>query len=318
MNIRSMTKEEKVKRGIKNTVRLIGNFPGLWERTINQTPYGSCQWGNTLFVASGDADMWVVLNSYKIGPNGKLSNNINLPPKERVWGLHMEPSEYVKLFGFDTYEEHKNISRFYTNCDYLVNKNSIYRYSPPYVHFHIGRSFDFLKNTTVPEKKLDLCLIASDLQNISGHSARLDFIDRLNRSNINFSFWGRSKSFKKYERYKGLIDSKWAAHSQCKYSIVIENSISPYYWSEKIADAILGFSLPLYFGCPLIGEYLPHNSFIQIDINDPDCPERIEEIVNSREYEKRFDVLLEARRILLEEQNLYAFLTREINIFSGH
>jgi len=38
-----LSASDKQKRGIEVTVRLISNFPTLWERITDQTPKGSCQ-----------------------------------------------------------------------------------------------------------------------------------------------------------------------------------------------------------------------------------------------------------------------------------
>ncbi len=101
------------------------------------------------------------------------------------------------------------------------------------------------------------------------------------------------------------------AHSQCKYSIVLENTVSDWYWSEKVADALLSFSLPLYHGCPRIGSFLPPESVIPIDIHNPGCIEEIADVIRSGAFEKRFSAIAEARRLILHEQNLYAFIDRE-------
>jgi len=308
-----LSTEAKKKRGVKVTVRLISNFPRLWERIIEQTPNGSCQWGSTLFLAEGDADLYVVLNTSTHDYSGAALPKIDFPPPNRVWGLHMEPPDYVKLFGLDRFEEHQKISRFYTNCEYLYRCNPAkYIPSPPYILMHVDRSWDFLAKAALPEKTESLCMISSSLKTIEGHEARLDFIEKLANSDLQFALWGRGDGFKKYSNYRGLAPTKWDVLAPCKYSIVVENSRVPFYWTEKIADSLLSFCLPFYYGSPNVNQYLPEECYIPIDIHDPDCNRQIQAIIGSGEYEKRLPAILEARRIILYKQNLFAFLDREI------
>jgi hypothetical protein len=308
-----MTPAQKTAQGIRRTVRLLSNFPGLWQRTIEQTPGGSCQWGSTLFVADGEADHYVILNSIRRPVDSPFLPNIPLPDPSRVWGLHMEPEAYVQLLGYDTPEEHALTSRFYTNCDSLIARGGIYQPCPPYVHFHVGKSWDFLSAAPLPDKTIELGIISSGLNTIEGHRARLDFLEELDASDIDCAIWGRGDNLGALRKYRGFAPSKWEVHAACRYSIVIENSVSPLYWSEKPADALLAWSLPLYHGCPELGRFLSPDSFIPFDINQPDRIAAIRAILKSAPYQQRLKTIAQARDTLLNKENVYAFLDRELN-----
>lgn len=303
---------EKSARMIRRTVRLVSNFPGLWQRTIEQTPGGKCQWGSTLFVADGEADYYVILNSIRHPAGSSHLPQLRLPVPGRVWMLHMEPEPYVQKLGYDDPAEHALVSRIYTNCASLIAKGGIYRASPPYVHFHIGKSWDFLKGAELPKKKIKLGIISSGLDEIMGQRARLDFLDELDASNVDCAIWGRGKNLHKLRHYRGFAPSKWQVHALCRYSIVIENSVSDWYWSEKPADALLGWSLPLYHGCPRLGDYLPSESFIPFDIGRSDRMAMLRDILRVDPYGQRVAAIADARQRLLSQENLYAFLDREL------
>ena len=64
------------------------------------------------------------------------------------------------------------------------------------------------------------------------------------------------------------IPDKWEAIAPYKYHIVLENTVQPDCWSEKLADSFLGFSLPIYHGCPNIHDYFNKDSLFLIDIDD--------------------------------------------------
>jgi hypothetical protein len=308
-----MPPTQKTVQGIRRTVRLLSNFPGLWQRTIEQTPGGSCQWGSTLFVADGEADHYVILNSIRRPVDSPFLPKITLPDPSRVWGLHMEPEAYVQLLGYNTPEEHALTSRFYTNCDSLITRGGIYRPCPPYVHFHVGKSWDFLSAAPVPDKTIELGIISSGLNTIEGHRARLDFLEELDASDIDCAIWGRGDNLGKLHKYRGFAPSKWKVHAACRYSIVIENSVAPWYWSEKPADALLGYSFPLYHGCPRLGAFLPPDSFMPLDIALPDRVDAIRAILRAAPYQERLAAITQARDILLNKENVYAFLDRELN-----
>ena len=310
--VMALSPEAKAAIGIKRTVRLVGNFPGLWQRTIEQTPLGSCRWGETLFVADGPADHYVVLNSMGTLTESEYRQKLHGAPPESVWGLHMEPAEYIDRLGYHADVEHSLIGRFYTNSQSLIARGGRYRPSPPYVHLHSGKSWDFLSRATPPAKREGLCVISSDLATLEGHVSRMKFLSKLDQSKLRVSIWGRGKSLGALRNHKGYLLNKWDAHSKFKYSVVIENSKSDLYWSEKFADAILGFSLPLYHGATDIGDYFPEDSFIRIDITDPDSLDKIEAILRDNPYSRRLPAIIEARRRILMKYNLYAFLDGEL------
>ena len=311
-----LSESAKKRRGIEYTVRLISNFPRLWERMIEQTPNGSCQWGKTLFLAEGDADLYVILNTSTHDYSGAPLPAIALPSPDRVWGLHTEPPDYVKLFALDQFEEHQKISRFYTSCEYLYRQDpQKYILSPPYVLMHVDRNWDFLAKASATKKTEMLSLISSSLKTLEGQKSRLAFIKMLAASDLNFSLWGTGDEFTHYPHYRGVAPTKWDVLRSCKYTIAIENSALPFYWTEKIADSLLSFSLPFYFGSSNVNQYLPDGCYIPIDIHDPLCVEKIKNAIESEEYEKRLPAILEARQKILYEQNLFAFLDREVSAF---
>jgi hypothetical protein len=50
-----------------------------------------------------------------------------------------------------------------------------------------------------------------------------------------------------------------------RYSVVIENVRERHYFSEKLIDAILCKTVPIYWGCPNIGDYLDTTGMVICD-----------------------------------------------------
>ncbi|MDO3379583.1 glycosyltransferase family 10 [Geoalkalibacter halelectricus] len=98
-----------------------------------------------------------------------------------------------------------------------------------------------------------------------------------------------------------------------RYHVAIENFIGLHHWTEKLSDPFLGVTLPFYCGCPNAADYFPEESFIPIDINDVDsASEIIRKAMRDGEYEKRLPHILEARRRVMEEYNIFAVLSKLI------
>jgi hypothetical protein len=109
------------------------------------------------------------------------------------------------------------------------------------------------------------------------------------------------------------LDDKADCLRDYRYHIAIENFVGAHHWTEKLADPFLGLTLPFYYGCPNAADYFPADSFIRIDIHDPaGALETIRAAIAGNEYEKRLPALIEARRRVMAEHNLFAVAAREI------
>ena len=82
---------------------------------------------------------------------------------------------------------------------------------------------------------------------------------------------------------------------------------------RKASRCFLGLNSPFYAGCPNAADYFPKESFIQIDLNDAAGAVKIvNQAMKKQEFERRLPAILEARRRVLFEHNLFAVLSREI------
>ncbi len=109
------------------------------------------------------------------------------------------------------------------------------------------------------------------------------------------------------------LDDKADCLRDYRYHVAIENFIGAHHWTEKLADPFLGLTLPFYYGCPNAAEYFPADSFIRIDIRDPaGALDIIRTAIANNEYEKRLPALIEARRRVMFDYNLFAVAAREI------
>ena len=103
---------------------------------------------------------------------------------------------------------------------------------------------------------------------------------------------------------------KWDAIAPYKYHLVLENSVQKDYWSEKLADAFLGFSYPIYYGCPNIYDYFSKDSLKIIDINNIDkAVQMIKDIIKDNLYDNRICAIDKSRNKVLNQYNIFNLMS---------
>ena len=149
-------------------------------------------------------------------------------------------------------------------------------------------------------------------------------------SNFNSTDGFRLKFIKELEKYKKIdfggkvynnigrsVEDKIKFLSQYKFSIAMENSEGDGYISEKIVDAFLSGTIPIYYGDYMIDEYINPKAYILIK-GEKDLQKKIEyikKIDNNDEIYKyilKEKVLLDNNIVIDTEKELKEFLC---NIF---
>lgn len=184
-------------------------------------------------------------------------------------------------------------------------------YSQPALQWFYGlgrgllRGYDQMAGEPPLAKKKTIATVCSNKrQRHTLHNRRYLFTQELKRRIPDLDVYGHGVR---------PMNDKAEALDDYRYHVAIENHVGFHHWTEKLADPFLGCSLPFYFGCPNAADYFPPESFIPIDINDIDgASETIRRAIRDGEYEKRLPYILEARRLVLEQYNLFAVLSREI------
>lgn len=171
-------------------------------------------------------------------------------------------------------------------------------------------SFEEIKTLKKSIKTKNISIITSSLAVFPIHIKRLDFISKLKETfGDEIDYFGRGFNF---------IDDKADAILPFRFHICIENNFTNDLWTEKFADPLLGYSIPIYIGCPNINKYFPDDSFYSLDISDFKASVLlIKEILSDPEkfYNQKIDNLLVARSLLINEHNIYPTL---IKLYENH
>ncbi len=218
-------------------------------------------------------------------------------PANRVWVFLGEPPSepFIRQHRVPSWA-----SRVYGNDAKFVN--DIYRLSHPALPWSVDRDYDWLKACSVPEKSLTLSWITSNRSDTSGHRYRMKFLERR----------GEIPELQLFGRGHEPVKDKWDALAQFKYSIAFENYSNSHYWTEKVMDCFLAWSMPIYYGCTDLSRFFPKESFVQLSPDDPMACEKVREIVNSDLWRRNQDAIAEARRLVLEKYNFLAFAADQI------
>lgn len=288
-------------------VRLTTSFPN-WP-IARQTPGSNSQWGPYLFCGDQPADdyhFWVLYDRFSQTQKGHCAraNTVFITAEPPSLAHYSEP--FVAQFGTivtcHRYIQGPNVIYSQQALPWNIGMAGYHADQPSVVNFN----YDQLKSATFKKDKL-ISVISSARRGTSGHALRYDFVQRLRqRLGDRVDIFGA-----------GIrdIQDKWDGIAPYKYHIAIENSVVPDYWTEKIADAFLGGAYPIYHGCPNIHDYFSKQAMRQIDISNADhAIDEIEAVIAAGEYERNQDRLQEARRLVLDEYNLFPMLAKLLSM----
>lgn len=204
------------------------------------------------------------------------------------------------------------VERFYRHPE----AESVLDYSGTGYHactYHLQSSYDELTSLEYPIKKKTCSLISSS----KWHDRNQMILSIANsRSSNDIDFFGKSlDKIIGHELYKGQLDfpnssCKEKALIDYKYSIAIENSRQECYFSEKLIDCFLTWTVPIYWGCPNIFKYFPSESFITFSEEGIDD---IKEIISSPITKIQIEAISHSRQLVLNKYGLWPTIDRMIS-----
>lgn len=153
-------------------------------------------------------------------------------------------------------------------------------------------------------KRFQLSFIMSSKILIPGHKLRFEVWDLL--SSINNIEIIRHKS-------PPHIPTKFPMFKNAQYSIAMENSKVTNYFSEKLLDCLVTKTIPIYYGCPNIGEYFDASGVFTFT-----TVQELKSIISSLTqdlYEKKLSVIEKNYNVSMNYSNFWQRLDKEIISF---
>jgi hypothetical protein len=162
-----------------------------------------------------------------------------------------------------------------------------------------------LQTMQVPERKSSrISVVCSTKSRLPGHRARLKLLERLVQAfPEQIDVFGRG--FKE-------IGDKAEAIDPYRYHLVLENNDCPHFWTEKLADAYLGYCLPIFSGCANVGDYFPAPSLVRLtNVSDhTSAIETIGNLLRQDPWAQRLEDIRLARNSLIEQHNIFSLIAR--------
>lgn len=159
-------------------------------------------------------------------------------------------------------------------------------------------SFEDLVSMRPKEKRPSVSVVCSTKSKLPRHRERLKFIAAL-QDHLGDRLIVRGRGF-------APISDKAEAIDGSRYHLVLENSDLGCFWTEKLADAFLGWTLPLFAGPRAALNDFPDGSIIFIDLEDQGASvAKIERILEEDPYEHRLPIISAAREKVLREHKFF-------------
>lgn len=208
--------------------------------------------------------------------------------KARVSVLILEPRTIHRQYMALTNLFHRRFHRVLTSDNLLLAQ------VPNSVLFPCGGSW-------VPEwqeidmTKQAMCsLIASSKKKQSGHKLRHDLVQWSRETGQDIDVMGRGyKPFAK--KSEGL--------APFRYSVVIENTREDGYFTEKLIDALLCNTVPIYWGCPNIADFFDTGAMMVCE--DMADIQRAIKNMSESDYASRLPALTAARDVAAGYMDFY-------------
>jgi len=269
-------------------------------QTLNNSGiYGNCKF---TFNPLNENYAWLVIidDVPKIFPNRIIDLKC---ANENTILVTTEPSSITKYGKNYASQFHYLI----TNQDELSLPHSNVKRSQTGNLWFYGKNLNEILELKEPIKTKKISTVCSNkMEGHTIHKLRYEFT-KIMEENID--------ELERFGRGFNWVETKAEAIDEYEFHVTIENHYAPHVWTEKLADAFLGYAVPIYYGCPNIYDYFPKDSIILIDIYDIEGSiMKIKEIISTPgEYERRLPAIKEARRKVIEEYNLLSMINKIVS-----
>ena len=166
----------------------------------------------------------------------------------------------------------------------LTFSEEILKECPHSKKFIFGTTWLDLKNLYL-DKRNEISYIMTGKYATSGHKIRHEIWNKYS------TYPTLNKFNKNFLRTPPRIEYKNIIFNHAKYSIAVENTRSPNYITEKVIDCFLSKTIPIYYGCPNIGDFFNDKGILSFS-----TMEELENIINHLDdnfYEENLEVIEE-------------------------
>lgn len=282
----------------------------LFAVIAKQSQDGEGRWGDLWMSPHHERpDAWFVVNSPR--RHGAWFAQPHRPERTVLWSVEHSKAAWRKKYHYDRWQQD---GRYLAVLDHARRLN--------WVEFHIGRSFRELvasppSGTDGHEKTRTLSAVIGSAFDLDGHRKRIELLRDLDQRDLSFlatpfDHFGHDNRHG-LGHYRGSLAPyhKEPGLEPYRYSLAIEATSERNYATEKIFDCLLCETLPFYWGCPNLEEWLDPECFVRLDLDTPGAAYRtIRDAIEGDEYTRRLPAIRRAKHRILEEYNVFPVLAR--------
>lgn len=180
--------------------------------------------------------------------------------------------------------------------------------------WRVKRTHGFFSELKYEQKEKKISTITSGKTWATGHRYRIEFLMRMVERYRDIDVFGRGgiQNFGRINQcFRGGIENdgycKFNGITPYQYHISFENSQHLNCINEKPLDCLLCWTMPIYWGCPNVSEWLPSGSYYEVETRNIDEElDELLEFIKEPPRKENVDAMAEARNLVLNKYNLWA------------
>jgi hypothetical protein len=187
---------------------------------------------------------------------------------------------------------------------------STYQNGYHYAAWWLDKTYDELKSLPFVKKGKKCSAIISHKQETIGQKRRLEFSKYAYKHEVSIDFFGSiNQVLGKIQKKEKINLFKFDLIYPYNYSLIPENGRVQNYFTEKLIDAYLGWSMPIYDGCPNIDKYFPKESYHTVNLDHKEeSLYQINKIIKEPLTKIQIEAIAHARELILDKYNFWACL----------
>lgn len=227
-------------------------------------------------------------------------------PKKR-YGLLIE-AESIVPNDYKIFERNKGLAKefdlIFTHSEKILDKYENARLFPSCAQFWYGthKHGGILDSFANEKKTKNISIVSSNKIMCDLHKLRIDLAKKCKQNNFADTF-GNFDGGKMIPISKSLTDYR--------YSIAIENYLSPYWFTEKITNCFASMTIPIYIGATKISKFFNPDGIIQVNVKNFNNIENIIKICTEEEYNNRLEAIKDNYNRVLEFQNINDYMYKK-------
>jgi hypothetical protein len=271
--------------------------PNMYE---SQSRHSNCILGNLKFEVNNDVkecDYWFIYGGLTVGD---LKMTVKCPTQNIFYIT--DETHHNRFFVKKFLDQFPSVITCRTDLDH----RNILKYHEILI-WYLDKTFDELEAIKHLPKTKGIAIINSNLTETPLQRKRYELTHKLiGHFKDRIDVFGRG-----HQTFK----DKWEILKDYKYTIAIENTVQPGYFTEKISECYLTHTFPLYYGCPDINQYYDPESMEILAIDDyKKCIQQIEKILSEDKYEDHLPALIAQKQKYLNEYHFFPALAKLINL----